>query len=105
MAALQTPFRECAEWVRASEPSYYGSSLTMAAPSSGSFLIRQLPSMAGARLHPFPCRTCRTQVRASEPLRKAEAGWDFSDPTRYPLAPQPTPTYGDRKAFNRRVLR
>ena len=41
-------------------------------------------------------------IRSSAPLRKGPAGWDFADPTRYPLAPRNTqwkPTYGDQEAF------
>jgi len=44
-----------------------------------------------------PYAECAEWIRETKPLRKGEAGWDFSDPTRYPLAP--SPTYGDRKAF------
>ena len=35
------------------------------------------------------------------PLQKPAGGWDFSDPTRYPL-PRDDVVYGDRKAFERR---
>jgi hypothetical protein len=40
-------------------------------------------------------------VREVSKLRKPSEGWDFSDPTRYPLA-RDDAVYGDRKTFERR---
>ena len=39
-------------------------------------------------------------VRKVSPLRKPEGGWQFADPTRYPVA---DPVYGDRKSYERRL--
>ena len=39
-------------------------------------------------------------VRKFAPLRKPEGGWQFADPTRYPVA---EPVYGDRKSYERRL--
>lgn len=48
-----------------------------------------------------PFERCSEWIQKTSPLRKPKGGWAFSDPLRYPLAPEAT--YGDRKAYVRRL--
>ena len=50
-----------------------------------------------------PFERCGEWIREATPLRKPKAGWAFSDPLRFPLAPEAT--YGDRRAYERRLER
>jgi len=44
---------------------------------------------------------CTEWIREAKPLRKPGGGWAFSDPLRFPLAPEAM--YGDRRAYERRL--
>ena len=54
-----------------------------------------------------PFERCSEWLRESSPLRKPKSGWAFSDPLRFPLAPEAAThteaTYGDRRAYERRL--
>ncbi|KAL1507584.1 hypothetical protein AB1Y20_007203 [Prymnesium parvum] len=50
-----------------------------------------------------PYEQCAPWIREVAPLRKPKGGWAFSDPLRFPLAPEAT--YGDRRAYVRRLER